>query len=79
MAHWPEIETLLADMIAQQHSLLLTSARRVVPTVIADDLLQPNDFPELEQHAPFRYEEGYLAGLLAMQAALRALQRDLEP
>jgi hypothetical protein len=62
---------LLKEMIQQQQALLLRCALRIVPTVTADDLMQPNDFPELENHPVFRYEEGLLAGL---QSALMALK-----
>jgi len=61
---------LLDEMIAQQKQKLLAIAQRIVPHVTADDLLQPNDFPELEHHPHFRYEEGILSGLQAAKAAL---------
>ena len=62
---------LLEELIEQQKKTLLASARRIVPHATPDDLLQPNDFPELEFHPHFRYEEGVLHGLQAAQAALR--------
>lgn len=62
----------LNEMIAAQHQKLAAYGREIVPTLTLDDLLQPNDFPELERDPVFRYEEGILAGLLSVQAMLRA-------
>jgi hypothetical protein len=43
-----------------------------MPHLTEDDVLQPNDFPELEHHPHFRYEEGLLHGFQAAKAALLA-------
>lgn len=58
---------MLEEMIEQQKGKLLKLGREIIPHITSDDILQPNDFPELENHPVFRYEEGILAGL---QAAL---------
>lgn len=63
---------LLEELIAAQRSKLLATARCIIPHVTEDDLLQPNDFPELELHPYFRYEEGILAGFQAARAAILA-------
>lgn len=73
---WQDIEAVVEKMIEQQKKDLLTYGRRIIPTATADDLLQPNDFPELENHAHFRYEEGILAGLQSLQMALQALKKE---
>lgn len=65
-------EKTLDELAEGQRKRLLKLARTVVPYVTSDDILQPNDFPELEMHPVFRYEEGVLAGILAAQMALRA-------
>ena len=65
-------ERLLEELIEGQKANLLSIARRILPHVTADDILQPNDFPELENHPSFRYEEGILDGLLVAQTALAA-------
>jgi hypothetical protein len=65
-------EQLLEAMIALQRHKLLELGRALIPSLTADDILQPNDFPLLEESALFRYEEGVLHGLLAALAALRA-------
>lgn len=62
---------MLDEMIENQKRSLLELARKIVPYVTPEDIMQPNDFPELESHPIFRYEEGILAGLQAAQAALR--------
>jgi hypothetical protein len=40
--------------------------------------MQPNDFPELENHPFFRYEEGVLEGLQSALAGAKAVIRELE-
>jgi hypothetical protein len=65
-------ENLLNQLIEQQKAKLLESGRRIVPNLTSDDILQPNDFPELEFHPHFRYEEGILDGLQVARAALAA-------
>lgn len=67
--------SLLEEMINNQQCALLRCAKRISPSVTADDLLQPNDFPELENHPYFRYEEGLLAGLQSAYMALKAEKR----
>lgn len=69
---WKIIDSLLAELIEEQQRKLLACGRRIVPTLTPDDILQPVDFPELELHPEFRYEEGILAGLHAAAIALKA-------
>lgn len=66
------LEVLLNQLIEGQQKVLLTLGRRIVPTLTTEDMLQPNDYPQLEHHPEFRYEEGVLAGLMTTQMALRA-------
>ncbi len=68
---------LLQELIDGQRKKMLAAAQRIVPRVTLDDLLQPNDFPELELHPHFRYEEGILDGLQVAYAALLAHQQDV--
>lgn len=63
---------LLNELIEDQQKKLLATAQRIVPRITSDDLLQPNDFPELELHPHFRYEEGILDGLRVARTALLA-------
>ena len=60
----------------QQQKNLLACAKRIVPHVTEEDLLQPNDFPLLENSSLFRYEEGLLAGIQTVEMALRAHLKD---
>lgn len=62
----------LDELIEYQQKNLLKLARRIVPHVTAEDILQPNDYPELEHNPEFRYEEGVLAGILSAQTLLRS-------
>jgi hypothetical protein len=63
---------LIDAMVARQQAKLLACGRRICPHLTPDDLLQPNDFPQLENHPEFRYEEGILHGLMTAQTALQA-------
>ena len=62
---------LLDELIEGQKKKVLETAQRIVPHITEEDLLQPNDFPELEFHPHFRYEEGILDGLRVAETALR--------
>lgn len=68
----PDTERMLQEMIEAQRARLLDLARRIVPDLTAEDLLQPHDHPSLATHADFNFEDGILAGYLAIRAALRA-------
>lgn len=63
---------LLEVLIEGQKETFLKTAKTILPHVIGDDLLQPNDFPELEYHPVLRYEEGVLHGMQAAKAAVLA-------
>jgi hypothetical protein len=62
-------EALLEELINYQKEKMLNFARQVYPYLTADDILQPNDFPKLENDPLFRYEEGVLSGLLMAKSA----------
>ena len=67
-----DLEELLESLISMQQEVLLRNGRRLIPNLTSDDVLQPNDFPELEFNPDFRYEEGILAGMLSVRAAIRS-------
>ncbi len=69
------MESVFDDLIKFQKKRLLICAQRIVPGIIEDDLLQPNDFPSLELHPHFRYEEGVLEGLLTARMAYLSLAK----
>jgi hypothetical protein len=69
------MEAELQEMIAWQKEKLLAVAKRLVPHITSDDLLQPQDFPELDHHPDFRYEEGMLVGMQTVLAAIYSSKR----
>ncbi len=71
------METVFDELIELQRKKLLQFAQQIVPNITPDDLLQPNDFPELEKHPLFRYEEGVLEGLLTARMAYLAWKKEL--
>jgi len=70
------LENLFEELIAAQRKKLLKYGQRMIPHITEDDLLQPNDFPELENHPVFRYEEGVLEGLMTAQMAFLSWKED---
>lgn len=66
------VERLLDEMISAQRDRLRSLAARIAPGLSADDLLQPHDHEALARHPDFQFEDGILAGYLAVRAALRA-------
>ena len=71
------LELLFEELIAAQREKLLQCAKQIIPTITPEDLLQPNDFPRLELHPHFRYEEGVLEGLLTARMAYLARLQEL--
>ena len=70
-----EIDRLLEAAISQQRAKVLALARRILPHVGPEEVLNPDGFPELAGDGPFNYEDGLLAGLIAAQMAIRAQLR----
>lgn len=60
------------EMIEMQRAKVARVAQTQLPHLTAEDLLNPQDFPELEVCAHFNFEDGILAGLLQSQMSLRA-------
>jgi hypothetical protein len=71
----PQDEALLETMIERQRGKLLALARRIVPDLTPEDLLQPHNHPLIAAHPDFNFEDGILAGYLAALTALRAQRR----
>lgn len=72
------MEELFDEMIAFQEKKLLNYASEIIPNITSDDLLQPNDYKELENHPFFRYEEGVLKGMQTAKMAVLAKMRNLK-
>jgi len=70
------LEELLDELLSLQEKKLLEYAAQIVPNVTSDDILQPNDYTELENHPFFRYEEGVLKGIYATKMAILAWDRE---
>lgn len=68
----PAIERLLEELITRQQARLLDIARRIEPALTPEDLLQPHNHPKIALNPDFNFEDGMLAGYLAIRAALRA-------
>ncbi len=66
----------LENLAKYHQKKLLDFGRRIVPTLTPEDVLQPNDYPNLESHPEFRYQEGVLAGINEAIALLRSQKLD---
>jgi len=67
-----QTEKLWDELIQQQEKKLLRIAQELRPNVTWDDLLQPQDLPEVADDPTFNYEDGLLAGIKAARIAFRA-------
>lgn len=70
-----DLAPLFEELISAQRAKMLQLAQRIIPHIIEDDLLQPNDFPQLDQNPLFRYEEGVLEGILTVRAMYLACSK----
>jgi hypothetical protein len=68
----PSTDRLLEEMVEAQRARVLALARRIRPDATPQDLLQPHDHEALAANPQFNFEDGILAGYLAVRAALRA-------
>ena len=66
-----EVLHLVEEMESLQRAKVTTLARRLLPTLTSEDLRNPHDFPELDDN-DWHFEDGQLAGMQAVLAALRA-------
>lgn len=66
-----EIESHFDQMIRQQREKVFKMARRRVPHITAEDVLNPHDYPVLARDMDFNFEDGVLAGLIQAQISLR--------
>jgi hypothetical protein len=73
---WNVIHNFINQMVEEQKQSVLLLGRKFVPNLTPEDMLQPNDYPELEEHPVFRYEEGILAGLQSVQIVLKSMERE---
>jgi hypothetical protein len=71
---WDEVATLVAGLEEQQRAKVLALARRLRPGLTLGDIANPHDFPELGD-GDWQYEDGILAGIQSVLAAVRAEAR----
>ncbi len=72
---WGNLDGYLEKMITQQRAKVLRIARELRPGLTPEDILNPQDYPQLVGDHVFNYEDGLLAGLISAQIALRAEHR----
>lgn len=66
------LDALFDDMIQAQRAKVLRIAREILPQLTQDDVLNPHDFPELDQDSRYNFEDGILSGYISAQMAVRA-------
>ncbi|WP_437597278.1 hypothetical protein WMF28_32135 [Sorangium sp. So ce590] len=67
---------LLGAMEEAQRVKVIDLARRLIPTLTAEDIRNPHDFPGLDD-PDWHFEDGQLAGIEAVRFALRGLASDV--
>jgi (2Fe-2S) ferredoxin len=65
------LDVTLAKMEKLQADKVIELARRLRPGLTAEDIRNPHDFPELDDH-DWHYEDGILTGIQSVMTALRA-------
>ena len=74
---WRDVEALVGELEELQRRKVLDLARRLRPKLTLDDIANPHDFPELAD-PDWQYEDGLLAGVQSVLAAVRARRREGE-
>jgi hypothetical protein len=74
---WDAVEQLILEVEQGQRHKVLELARRLRPGLTSEDISNPHDFPELED-GDWQYEDGVLAGIQSVLAAVRAQRRESE-
>jgi hypothetical protein len=74
-ASWREVEELVQELEDLQRRKVLDLARRLRPGLTLEDIANPHDFPELGD-PDWQYEDGVLAGVQTVLAAVRARRRE---
>lgn len=75
---WAQVEALVGELEALQRGKVIELARRLRPGLTLEDVRNPHDFPELGD-ADWQYEDGVLAGIQSVLAAVRARRREAAP
>lgn len=70
-----ELERVLGELSRSQTDKVAALAKRVNAGLTAEDLRNPQDFPELVSDPDWCYQDGMLAGIESVRMALRALSK----
>jgi len=70
---------LMLELIDQQERKVLAMGRRIHAGLTAEDIRNPQDFPDLMRSGEWNFEDGILAGLKSAHMALRAKMLELMP
>ena len=71
-------DQLMLEMISQQEAKVIALGRQIHSGLTAEDIRNPQDFPDLIANAPWNFEDGILAGLRSAHMALRAKLLELK-
>jgi hypothetical protein len=71
------IERELNALHKQQSDRAGNLARRIVPALTAEDVLNPDDYPQLLADSEFMFEHGAASGVMAAKIAIRATLKSL--
>jgi hypothetical protein len=74
---WQQVETLIVELERLQLHRVAELGRRLRPGLTAEDLRSPYDHPELSDF-DWQYQDGMLAGIQTVLAAVRARRREAE-
>lgn len=72
MVEQKNISKILDEMSQLQRKKLMRLAQELGVHLTDEDILNPQDYPALLKSQRFNFEDGFLAGILAVQMALRA-------
>jgi 8-oxo-dGTP pyrophosphatase MutT (NUDIX family) len=70
-----QLERALEELGQAQLERVAALAKRINSRLTPDDLLSPQDFPELANDPDFHYQDGMLTGIESARAAVRRLLR----
>jgi hypothetical protein len=74
---WRNVEALVRELEDLQRHKVFDLARRLCPRLTLEDISNPHDFPELAD-PDWQYEDGLLAGVQSVLAAVRARRSEEE-
>ncbi|MFM1848946.1 MAG: hypothetical protein RL417_2420 [Pseudomonadota bacterium] len=72
------IERELEQLFKQQRDRAGKLARRLVPDLTPEDILNPDDYPKLIADPEFMFEHGAASGIMSAKIALRAVLKEID-